>query len=139
MTFKYALFFLIVWANMHATAPHWEVDDPSQGWNHDSLVLEYFHHSELQRQWAWQLIGPYPLNGNERILDFGCGDGKITAELSHCLPNGQILGVDLSDQMLHFARRAFPKENFPHLSFALSPSLDFEAGSLDSEEKFDRI
>lgn len=139
MICRFILFCLIACANIQADAPKWQLNDPEKGWSDNTLVLEYFHHSELQRQWSWELIGRYPLKGSEKILDFGCGDGKITAELSYCLPNGQIIGVDLSEQMVSFAQRSFPKQNYPSLSFVRSEDIDFEIIDLTSPEKFDRI
>lgn len=34
------------------------------------------------------------LQGNESILDVGCGDGKITALLASKVPQGFVIGVD---------------------------------------------
>lgn len=123
----------------YADAPQWELNDPNKGWGDDDLVLEYFHNSELQRQWTWELIGLYPLKGDEKILDFGCGDGKITAQLSYCLPKGEIIGVDLSEKMISFARRAFPKKYYPSLSFVCSNEVNFAHADLNPAQKFDKI
>lgn len=133
------LFFLLACSSIYADAPKWALDNSDKGWSDDTLVFKYFHNSELQRQWAWELIGKHPLKGNERVLDFGCGDGKITAELSHCLPQGQIIGVDLSKQMITFAKRTFPNSYYPSLSFVKIDDVDFEQKNLNLPDKFDRI
>jgi ubiquinone/menaquinone biosynthesis C-methylase UbiE len=44
------------------------------------------------------------LRGNERVLDAGCGTGRLTADLLEALPRGQVVGVDLSQNMLNSAR-----------------------------------
>lgn len=44
------------------------------------------------------------LRGDERVLDAGCGSGRLTADLLEALPNGRVVGVDLSQNMLHSAR-----------------------------------
>lgn len=73
------------------------------------LVRLYVHNSELQRRWALAFLASnlQQLNGNEKILDIGCGDGKITAELSHLVMDGNVLGVDLSSEMLRLAQIKF--------------------------------
>ncbi len=133
------LFSLMACFCAYADAPQWELSDPDKGWGDDDLVLEYFHNSELQRQWAWELVGLYPLKGDERVLDFGCGDGKITAQLSHHLPQGEIVGVDLSEKMISFAKRSFPNKYYPFLSFLSSNDVNFEIASLEPTKKFDKI
>jgi trans-aconitate 2-methyltransferase len=49
---------------------------------------DYAKNSQNQYQWAKELIPKLKLKGNETLLDIGCGDGKITAELAKCIPNG---------------------------------------------------
>lgn len=133
------LLLLLVCFHMHADTPNWDLTDPNKGWSDDDLVLEYFHNSELQRQWAWELIARYPLRGDERVLDFGCGDGKITAQLSHSLPQGSIVGVDLSEKMISFATRVFPQTHYPSLSFYCSGDVAFSHTKLVEQSLFDRI
>jgi ubiquinone/menaquinone biosynthesis C-methylase UbiE len=45
---------------------------------------DYAKNSQNQYQWAKELIPKLKLQGNEALW-VGCGDGKITAELSKCL------------------------------------------------------
>ncbi|MCH9627939.1 MAG: Trans-aconitate 2-methyltransferase [Chlamydiales bacterium] len=97
--------------------PQWHLKGPDDGWKDEVLALQYFHNSELQRQWVWHLMGSHAFNGYERVLDFGCGDGKITAELSHFVSGGEIHGVDLSASMIELATRCFPSKFFPNLTF----------------------
>ncbi len=108
-----------------ANVPDWSFDDIDNGWNSDSLAKMYFHYSETQRQWAWELLSKYSFRGCENILDFGCGDGKVTAEISRLVPKGNILGVDLSSEMLHLAQMKFPYYAYPNLTYKKSESLTF--------------
>lgn len=87
------------------------------GWNCDLFARMYFHYSEMQRQWAWELLGKAPFKGDEIVLDFGCGDGKISAEISHLVPRGSVVGVDPSLKMLQLAKRKFPSFAYPNLDF----------------------
>jgi len=77
---------------------------------------EYSRHSSEQAKWARELIAKLNLQGTERILDIGCGDGKVTAELASSVPHGSILGIDSSPEMIAFARDAF-MDNFVNLAF----------------------
>ena len=78
---------------------------------------DYAANSAAQLTWARELIGRLHLRGNERILDVGCGDGKVTAEIARALPRGGITGGDSSAEMLHFARENFPAKKYPNLDF----------------------
>ncbi len=44
------------------------------------------------------------LGPDERILELGCGDGWASRLLSPLCPEGAILGVDVSDEMIRSAR-----------------------------------
>lgn len=115
---KLTALLLLLYLPLHAThLPNWSFDDAHQGWNSEILSKIYFHNSETQRQWAWELLGKYRFKGNERVLDFGCGDGKITAEIARLASNGNVLGVDLSAEMVHLAHIKFPPYAYPNLAF----------------------
>ena len=47
-------------------------------WN----AQDYEKHSLAQQKWARELLGKLSLLGTEDVLDIGCGDGKVTAEIS---------------------------------------------------------
>lgn len=104
----------------------WTYDDLENGWNSDALAKLYFHNSEPQRQWAWEALGKIAFTGQECILDFGCGDGKVSAEMSRLARNGTVLGVDVSKKMLHLAKIYFPPYAFPNLAFKESTSLTLD-------------
>ncbi len=89
-------------------------------WNPD----DYHKHSAAQRAWATELIGKLELAGNERVLDLGCGEGKVTAEIAARLPSGSVLGLDISRDMIAFARMHLPPERYPNLRFAEGDMLD---------------
>lgn len=54
------------------------------------------------------LLRSLPL-GHPAILDFGCGTGWFTAELSHL---GRATGIDLSETAIAHARAAYPQVPF---------------------------
>ena len=78
---------------------------------------DYAKNSQNQYQWAKELFPKLKLTGNENLLDIGCGDGKITAELAKCIPNGLVVGIDSSAQMIKLSQNTFPKRDYPNLSF----------------------
>lgn len=68
------------------------------------------------------------------MLDIGCGDGKVTAEIADCVQRGSVLGVDSSTAMIELARRAFPIAAHPNLSFEIA-----DARALPYQERFDFV
>lgn len=138
MRAKYILFFLLMLVTgLSANQPQWAFNSSSDGWNCPFFVEKYFHHSELQTQWAFELMGQYPLRNDEQILDFGCGDGKLTALFSRFLTTGKIVGVDLSEEMVHFAHIKFPPYAYPNLQFLHTQSIDF--ADWNPEQTYDKI
>ncbi|MGD0743559.1 MAG: methyltransferase domain-containing protein [Verrucomicrobiota bacterium] len=82
-------------------------------WN----AADYAAHSVVQQAWARELIARLNLRGDERVLDVGCGDGKVSAEIAQAVPRGSVVGIDASPQMIKFARAAFPPDKVPNLEF----------------------
>jgi len=71
----------------------------------------------LQRYVADQALATLRLRGDERVLDVGCGDGRVTAEIAALVPRGSVLGVDPSPRMLEVARGRV-SDATPNLAFA---------------------
>ena len=80
-------------------------------------AADYATNSKVQHAWARELIAKLKLQGNERILDVGCGDGKITAEIAQAIPKGETVGVDASPQMIEFAEKAYPSTKIQTSNF----------------------
>ena len=76
-------------------------------WNAD----EYHRISALQKAMADERLASLTLKGSERILDIGCGDGKITAAVARRVPHGSVLGIDASREMIAFASSNFLQDN----------------------------
>lgn len=92
-------------------------------------AADYASNSSVQQTWARELIAQLKLHGNERILDVGCGDGKVTAEIARAVPDGSVVGVDASLQMIEFAARTF---SIPNLEFHV-----MDARKIQFVRKFD--
>jgi trans-aconitate 2-methyltransferase len=90
--------------------------------------------SALQQWLAEKTLVGLRLDGHERVLDVGCGDGKITGEIARRLPRGSVLGVDASRTMVGFAARTFPATTYPNLAFRVA-----DAAQLPFAEQFDLV
>ena len=99
-------------------------------WN----AADYAANSAVQQNWARELIARLELRGDEHVLDVGCGDGKVTAELARALPKGAVTGIDASPQMIEFARKKFASSRFPHLEFRV-----MDARHIQLPEPFDVV
>lgn len=94
---------------------------------------DYAAHSEVQQQWALELIEKLGLGKNEHLLDIGCGDGKVTAVLARYLPGGRVTGIDSSAEMIALAEKNHGT-TATNLSFLLQ-----DAGSLSFVQEFDVV
>jgi trans-aconitate 2-methyltransferase len=64
----------------------------------------YHRLSTPQQSWGKRLLSRLRLRGDEVMMDAGCGSGQLTRELLQNLPNGVVVGVDLSQNMLSAAQ-----------------------------------
>ena len=71
----------------------------------------YTHIATLQEAMAAEVLSLLGLKGDERILDLGCGNGKVTAQIASRVPQGSVMGVDASAEMIAFATGHFSRPN----------------------------
>jgi trans-aconitate 2-methyltransferase len=60
----------------------------------------YHQVSNPQFEWGLKVLERVQVRGDERVMDAGCGSGRLTKKLLDRLPHGQVVGVDLSQNML---------------------------------------
>ena len=89
---------------------------------------------DYKRPWPRRWLALLRLKGSERVLDIGCGDGRITAEIAARVPQGSVIGVDSSHDMIAFASSHFGLELRPNVRFEVA-----DAGSLPFREEFDLV
>jgi trans-aconitate methyltransferase len=97
---------------------------------HEFDAAAYRKASGLQKTWGSPLIDELNLRGHERVLDLGCGDGTLTQQIAQRVPDGQVVGIDASYQMIELARGLE------------APNLRFEwmdINELDMPEPFDVV
>lgn len=78
--------------------------------------------------WGQRVLARLPLAGDETVVDAGCGSGRLTAELLERLPEGHVIAVDGSANMLQVAedhlrprygdRLSFLQADLRHLTLA---------------------
>ena len=65
---------------------------------------KYKEASTHQKEWGTKLIMDLAFNGDEKVLDLGCGDGVLTSRIATLLPRGYVLGIDASQGMIRAAQ-----------------------------------
>jgi trans-aconitate 2-methyltransferase len=73
---------------------------PPREWN----AASYDRVSDPQLAMARDVINRLDLRGDERVLDVGCGSGRVTQELLERVPNGTVVAMDGSAAMVEQAR-----------------------------------
>ena len=88
----------------------------------------------------WSLSGPLirpylrrlGLQGDEVLLEVGCGGGAVTKQLAQLLPRGKVVGVDPSAYWVDYARKRLHKAQIAELLTGDALSIDLEPGSFDA-------
>ncbi len=94
----------------------------------------YHRLSAPQVSWGKKVLSRLRLRGDEVVLDAGCGTGRLTADLLEALPEGYVVGVDLSQSMLRTAREHLAPQFRHRLSLVVCDFL-----RLPFEHAFDVI
>ena len=95
---------------------------------------DYARISALQKVMAEEVLGLVELKGSERVLDVGCGDGKITAEIAARVPQGAVVGVDPSVEMVRYAQSHWGKNHGSNMRFEVG-----DARHLPFHDEFDLV
>ena len=69
-------------------------------WN----AVSYDKVADPQARWGAEVLARLPLEGDETVLDAGCGTGRVTELLLARLPRGRVVALDASAAMLEQAR-----------------------------------
>jgi len=95
---------------------------------------DYNKQSSLQQTMAEEQLARLTVRGDERVLDVGCGDGKISAEIAARVPLGSVLGMDPSHDMIAFATKSFATPAHANLRFEVG-----DARTLPYRNEFDLL
>ena len=80
-------------------------------WNADA----YERLSAPQSRWGEAVVGWLDLSGDERVLDAGCGTGRVTEPLLERLPRGRVVALDGSPSMIDRARERLGEERVEYI------------------------
>lgn len=70
---------------------------------------DYYARYKVHKLVSWL---PQEQSKENKILDFGCGDGLMTNYLAHYFNNSKISGVDISDESIRIARASYDNIDF---------------------------
>jgi len=92
---------------------------------------KYDNNSSLQYRIGVGAVASFNLQGDEKVLDVGCGNGKTSALCADTLNSGSLVAIDLSASMIDFANENYG--NIANLQFVLQ---DVTTMSFDQEFDF---
>lgn len=92
-------------------------------WEHlNSTERSTGRHQGIKRM-GRRLMAGLELNGDEAVLDLGCGDGVLTEQLAMLVPDGRIVGLDTSEGMIQTAMQ-YKKDNLDFIHMDIN-DLDY--------------
>ena len=105
-------------------------DSMSGAWD----AVTYDRVADPQARWGAAVLDRLPLRGDERVLDAGCGSGRVTEQLAERLPRGHVVALDASADMLVEARRRLGRfgERVAYVEADLSRALPADVGPVDA-------
>jgi trans-aconitate 2-methyltransferase len=85
-------------------------------------------------RWGMAVLGRLPLDGDETVLDAGCGSGRVTEQLAERLPRGRAIALDGSPAMIAAARERLARfgDRVEYLVADLGAALPIPDGALDA-------
>src|SRR3954462_9259228 len=93
----------------------------------------YHEVSSPQQAWGRKVLDRLALQAHERVLDIGCGTGRVTGEIAARVPDGRVVGLDRSPAMLATAH-AWLREHAPGVGLVLA-----DGASLPFLRAFDAV
>src|SRR5579862_9138021 len=92
---------------------------------------DYQKNSSLQWKWAMESLEVFPLEKEDKVLDLGCGIGSVTVEIAAKIPSGIVIGLDISEEMLLYARQHHQTSNVIYMKG--------DARKLPFVDQFDKV
>ena len=89
-------------------------------WNAET----YHRVSNPQFDWGTVVLDRLALNGDELVLDVGCGTGRLTDKLLERLPHGRVVALDLSANMVQVAREFLQPRHGRRIHVAIADAVD---------------
>jgi trans-aconitate 2-methyltransferase len=96
----------------------------------------YHRVSVPHEEWARSVLDRLPLEGDETVLDAGCGSGRVTGLLIERLPRGKVVAVDGSPSMVAQVREVLRPGDEALVSDLTDLELDDPADAVFSSAVF---
>jgi trans-aconitate 2-methyltransferase len=123
----YCIFFFTIYWNV-LVFPQRSNSDPLSSFGIDRWYPEeYVKYVRSYEAWAVQRLNSYRFLGSEKILDYGCMDGRITALMAGKVAQGSVIGFDTSASMIHYASVKYADQK--NLQFLQGDEELLECGS----------
>jgi ubiquinone/menaquinone biosynthesis C-methylase UbiE len=104
-------------------------------------VYSHGHHESVLRSHRWRTaensagyLLPH-LHPGDRLLDVGCGPGTITADLAARVAPGDVIGIDVADDVVAEAAHAAESAGCSNVAFARGDAYSVDAAT----ETFDVV
>ncbi|HYA45221.1 MAG TPA: methyltransferase domain-containing protein, partial [Acidimicrobiales bacterium] len=94
--------------------------------------------SSPQARWGRAVLQRLELEGDETVLDAGCGSGRVTEELLARLPRGRVIALDRSASMLAQAGARLASVS-DRVSFVQADLLELQPEHLDGAAPVDAV
>lgn len=130
MCFSYKKFISLILLCLHSLVCFSKANSNQDLWN----ASQYEKHNQVDKNFSNSFVQGISLKSNEKILDVGCGDGRITAQLAKQVPQGEVIGLDPSASMITFAKNFQKQEGIKNVDF-----LQGNAETFSLKKKFDVI
>jgi demethylmenaquinone methyltransferase / 2-methoxy-6-polyprenyl-1,4-benzoquinol methylase len=94
------------------------------GQTYDSMV--HWATFGIDRLWKRRMLELIP-HGDGPVLDLACGTGISTLSIARRFPHRQVIGVELRDEYLQFAREKVRRESLDNVELVLCRAEDFHS------------
>jgi demethylmenaquinone methyltransferase/2-methoxy-6-polyprenyl-1,4-benzoquinol methylase len=94
------------------------------GETYDGMV--YWATLGFDPRWKRRMLHHIP-EGTGPILDLACGTGISTLSIAGRFPHRQVIGVELRDEYLKFARQKLVEQSVPNVELVLSRAEDYRS------------
>lgn len=93
---------------------------------------DYAIGSYIQATLADSFLSLLHLNPGDKVLDIGCGNGSYTRKILEQVPQGSVLGIDTSENMLRLAKEV--SKDYPNFSLQQGDVL-----TMNFQDQFDKL
>jgi len=94
----------------------------------------YQKHSDLQFKLGLMAIKRLNPSSSERILEIGSGNGLLTIEIARLIPKGEIVGIEISKEMMEQAKENSLRSGLNNIRY-----VNLDATNIQFKNEFDAV